>query len=428
MIRLLAIGDVHLGRRPSRLPEPLTTSTGARVPGPAMAWQRAIEHASEQAVDAVLLAGDVVEQADDFHEAFVDLRAGVERLAGRGIAVIGVSGNHDGEVLPRLAAEIPDFRLLGQGGVWETAEVVAASGQRVRIVGWSFPAPRVEFSPLAQALPARTDATTTIGLLHCDRDQPGSGHAPVRSHELRGAPVDAWLLGHIHQPDDLDRERPIGYLGSLTGLDPGEAGARGPWLVTVAGDGTLGVEHRPLAPLRWESLPISVDDLQAAEDVHGRITRALDALHADLTSQPYRPVAVGCRLLLTGRTHLRRALEQTLTEADLTATLYPQDGIDYFIHDWRLQVQPTIDLEATARGHDPVALLARRLLVLRGGDSAQRRRLIAAARERMTGVIERRPYADLAAPPPDDEAVAAHLEAAALRLLEELDAQRRSGP
>jgi hypothetical protein len=46
-------------------------------------------------VDAVLLAGDVVEQEDDFHEAYPDLRRGVERLTGAGIRVLGAGGAWD---------------------------------------------------------------------------------------------------------------------------------------------------------------------------------------------------------------------------------------------------------------------------------------------------------------------------------------------
>ena len=71
----------------------------------------------------MLLAGDVVEQEDDFYEAYGDLRRGVDRLAAAGVPVLGVSGNHDVQVLPRLADAVPGFRLLGRGGAWEARDV-----------------------------------------------------------------------------------------------------------------------------------------------------------------------------------------------------------------------------------------------------------------------------------------------------------------
>jgi len=426
-MRLLCLADIHLGRQPARLPDAVRERVGTRALGPAGAWARAVDYALACGVDAVLIAGDVVEQHDDFHEAFVDLRSGVERLTRAGIRVLGVTGNHDVSVLPRLAETIAAFELLGVGGTWEAADLDAGDARGVRVVGWSFPEARVRTSPLASALPAR-GPRATIGLLHCDRDQPRSPYAPVRSSELQAAPVDAWLLGHIHRPDDLGGgEGPSGYLGSLTGLDPGEDGEHGAWLVSIDAAGRVGAEQVPLAPLRWAELDVAVGDLSAAEDVHQRIVARLDELHAMIAEQTQRPLAVGCRLRLTGHTALRRAIERTLTGDDPTATPGERDGIVYFVHDWRLDLLPAIDLEAAAESRDPAGRLAHKLLVLRGGDSVERRELIQAARERMEAVVRRQPYNALGVDAPDDEEVAATLEAAARRALDDLLAQREAG-
>ncbi len=426
-MKLLCIADIHLGRQPSRVPSPVLERLGGRELGPAGAWARAVEFAVAQGVDAVLLAGDVVEQEDDFHEAYPDLRRGVERLTGAGIRVLGVTGNHDVKVLPRLAEGVPAFELLGAGGIWQAEVLAGDDGSRVRVLGWSFPEPVVRVSPLASGLPGG-DAMPTIGLLHCDRDQLGSSYAPVRSSELREAPVDGWLLGHIHKPDDLSGERPDGYLGSLTGMDPGEPGAHGPWLLEVAGDGRIAMEQVPLAPLRWTELDVPVDGLEAAEDVHRLITEMIEACHAEVGAASHRPDAVGCRLRLTGRSDLRAAIERSLNADDPKAGVYERDGIVYFVHDWRLEVLPAIDLEAAAEGTDPVALLARRVMLLRGADTDARRELIAAARERMVAVPRERPYNTLGAEPPDDERIAATLEAAALEALDSLLQQQESHP
>ena len=426
-MKLLCIADIHLGRQPSRVPSPVLERVSAHELGPAGAWARAVEFAVTQGVDAVLLAGDVVEQEDDFHEAYPDLRHGVERLAGAGIRVLGVTGNHDVKVLPRLAAAVPAFELLGAGGTWQAEVLAGGDGSRVRVLGWSFPEPVVRTSPLAAGLPER-DALPTIGLLHCDRDQLGSNYAPVRSAELRAAPVDAWLLGHIHKPDDLAGERPSGYLGSLTGMDPGESGVHGPWLLEVAGDGRITMAQVPLAPLRWTELDVPVDALTTAEDVHRLITEQIEACHAEIGAAAQRPHAVGCRLRLTGRSDLRAAIERSLDADDPRAGVHDRDGMLYFVHDWRLDILPAIDLDAAAAGTDPVALLARRLLLLRGEDTAARQALIAQARERLVAVPRQRPYNALGAEPPDDERIAALLEAAATRALDALLQQQETQP
>ena len=429
-MKFLCVGDVHLGRRPSRLPEELPDELRASGLGPAAAWRRAVDFAIEAAVDAVLLTGDVVEQEDDFYEAYGDLRGGVARLAAAGVRVIAVSGNHDVQVLPRLADAVPGFRLLGRGGRWEVEDVEGRGGGRAHVLGWSFPERRVSTSPLAAhplpALEARSGPL--VGLLHCDRDAAGSPYAPVRSAELAEAPVDAWLLGHVHKPDPLTPPRPSGYLGSLTGLDPGEPGRRGPWLLEWTGR-ELAIEHLPLAPLRWEEVDVAVDGLEAAEDVHGLVTAALDALHERLAGERSRAQAVGCRLRFTGRSAFPSSLGRALEAGDPARLLHWREGAAYFVHDWRMAVLPLVDLQDLARGADPPALLARKLLLLRGPDGEERRKLIDGARRHLEAEARRRGPRFRALPaadgPPAATEVAGRLERAALRALDELLAQRR---
>lgn len=412
-----------MGRQPSRLPQVLLEQVPGRELAPAAAWERTVAAALRQGVDAVLLAGDVVEQSNDFYEAYGDLRRGVERLMAADIQVLAVAGNHDVEVLPRLTDAVPGVRLLGRRGAWETHTLGGGGGAAVDVVGWSFPEPVVTADPLRAGLPPRR-AVTTIGLLHCDRDQTGSRYAPVRASELDAAPVDAWLLGHIHKPDALRAPRPMGYLGSLSGLDPGETGPHGPWLLEVTDRGAMTIEHLSLAPLRWEEVDVPVDDLPAAEDIHGRVLEALSQLHEGIAATPQPPRAVGCRLHLTGRTGLRHALARALAAADPRRICHERGDTVYFIHDWRLEALPAIDLQELARGTDPAGLVARKLLVLRGADSSERQRLIEGARRSLQSACNSSEFADLDLAPPDEAQAATVLERAALRALDELLAQR----
>ena len=275
---------MHLGRTPSRLPPDLFASEL----GPAAAWRRAVDTAIDRGVQAVLLAGDLVDREDDFFEAYRGLEAGVRRLTEAGIEVIGVAGNHDVRVLPRLAGHIPQFRLLGAGGTWESVSVCDGT-DAVAVWGWSFPSSGTAPNPL-QDWTFNLAAGINLGLLHCDRDAGAdSRYAPVASRDLQGARLDGWLLGHIHKPDPLSAESPSGYLGSLTGLDRGEPGPRGPWLITVAGGRITGVEHLPLAPLRWEALDVSLDKIGEPADAKDRLLETVRALAAELAALPAPP-------------------------------------------------------------------------------------------------------------------------------------------
>jgi len=372
--RLLFVGDIHLGRRPSRLPGDLDDlGLNASELTPAAAWRSSVALAERSRVDAVVLAGDVVESVDDRFEAYGHLVAGVERLAKSGIPVFGVAGNHDVQALPRLAAQIPGFYLLGAGGEWELASIAASGGDRVHLLGWSFPAARVEQSPLESLELTPESGEATLGVLHCDVDAGSSPYAPVSSRALEAVPVDGWLLGHIHRPGALQGDRPQGYLGSLVGLDPGEPGRRGPWLVEVAGPGRVSATQIPLAPLRWERVALELEALEVADHedaadrafaaLRGALERVRERIAADVEEGGGALRLVGCRIELSGRGRHHPGVRALLATPDrFPGETY--DGVHYFIEKIIEDGRPDLDLEALSAGDDPPALLARRLLEL----------------------------------------------------------------
>ena len=379
-MKILAVGDIHLGRTPSRLPPELAAQ--ARRFGPAVAWERTVEAAVEAGVRAVLLAGDVVDRDDDFFEAYGQLARGVRRLADADIDVIGVAGNHDVKVLPRLAGEIPAFRLLGAGGEWEHCEI-ADGRESVTIWGWSFPQARVIQSPLPDA-PFKRRPGLNLGLLHCDRDAGASPYAPVAGTELERAGLDGWLLGHIHVPDKLTAASAKGYLGSLTGLHRGETGARGPWLIGIGRGSIVEVEHLPLAPLRWQRLDVDLEGISEPVDVKGRLLEALRALDEELANAAHRPDAVGLDIRLCGRSRFGAAAIGVFSGEDRERIDIGTGGTHYFIESISADTRPEIDLEKLAGRGDPPGLLAQRLLWLEQPEGHEERdRLVALARNHL---------------------------------------------
>ncbi len=378
--RLLFIGDIHLGRRPSRLPLELE-SFGLRADefAPAAAWRACIDLAVASRVDAVVLAGDVVESLDDRFEAYGHLKAGISRLVAADIPIVAVAGNHDVQALPRLARQIPAFRLLGAGGEWESLAIETGAGITVQLLGWSFPAVRVRQSPLESLHFSPKPGVATLGVMHCDLDAGSSEYAPVSRRSLEAIPVDAWLLGHVHKPCALEGDSPVGYLGSLVGLDPGEPGRHGPWLVEVEGAGRVRAKQLPLAPLRFERVELALDELDsvaesemaealfaalrgAMERVHQRIRDDLAAIGTGGGTR-----LVGCRICLSGRGRHHAGVRAWLAARER----HPHetwDGVHYFVEKVEERAAPDLDLIAIARGDDLPALLARRLLLLQEDD------------------------------------------------------------
>ncbi len=377
------MGDMHLGRVPSRLPRNLNRfNILPEQLSPAAAWQSTVQTAIREDVDAVLLAGDVVEAEEDFYEAFSLLDAGLRELIAAGIHVLAVAGNHDVMVLPRLADSLPGFQLLGRDGEWEEVLLQCQNGTSLHILGWSFPSRAVHLSPLESLPTLEAPAAARIGLLHCDLDAGPSPYAPVRSAQLRQAPVDAWMLGHIHSPSEFSASRPIGYLGSLVGLDPSETGRHGPWLMEVRSKTDISMQQLSLAPLRWESMEVDLSELEQAEDLPVLISAAVGDQRERLAPELGETRLVGCRLRLVGEAPAE--LDRVLAAAreGLDDFHHERDGVSFFIERITNATQPRIDLLAMSEGQEPPALLARRLLVLaRPADDPEKRRLVSAAKE-----------------------------------------------
>ena len=389
-IKLLAIGDMHLGRRPGRLPPEL--SHQARELSPQTGWERTVEHAIRHEVDLVVLAGDLVDQEDNFFEAFRPLETGINALVKAGIEVVGISGNHDVSVLPRLAKQLSQFKLLGANGQWE-AHHFEKDGQSITLHGWSYPKAVVNESPLEGHAFERAPGLN-FGLLHCDRDQLDSRYAPVTSQALKQAGLDGWLLGHIHKPDPLAADAVNGYLGSVTGLHVGEYGPRGPWLLDIDKGKVQTISQWTLAPLVWTHLSLDVSGLSKAEDALDALMRELRRLDQEASAYFQPPQALGIRLILRGQSDLGDVFADAISEQQ-NENIAVGEIPTIFIESIEDQTTAAIDLDVLAQRTDHIGRLARSLALLeapdenaQGGNAAthQRQALIDAASEQLNSL------------------------------------------
>ena len=443
--KLLAIGDVHLGTRPSSLPADLADfGVEPRALTPESALALAVKRAVLERVDAVLFAGDVVESTNARFEALRPLESAVRDLLQAGIAVLGVVGNHDVEALPRLARMIEGFELVGEGGQWQSRVLEKSGRPAVEILGWCFPEKKVRSSPVADLLrnpiaPAHA-GVPRIGLLHGDLDASGGVYAPFTRRELADAGMDAWLLGHIHKPSltpgsDHDGKGPVGYLGSLVGLDPGEMGQHGPWLVRVTAEGAVVPSHLPIAPLHWDQFELRVGEDEEAEDVGDRLIEEAgnfaSEIHAHLASSGTPPLALGLRVRLVGPSRHYEALRKCIGDGRWKGLPRKVGETLVFIDKVLDGLSLALDLEEVARGDDPPAILARKLLLL-DRPGLERNALLEAARSELNTLAgtarwsvleEERDFAD----PLEDQALATMLTETGTEALHDLLVQRDVG-
>ena len=263
-MRLLHMADAHFGRRfsSSRFgPE----AAAARRRALEAALRLLVDYANENAVDAILCAGDLIESAE-IRPA--DLRTLRDILSGLKTAkMYAVSGNHD-----PLDALSPYGRLN-----CDKLHLLPAGYSRIMLNedtalhAFSFPEAVVRHNPLEEA-PLDLGAKRNILLLHCDAISPESDYLPARMNFLRR--FDYCALGHVHQP--LELAPGIRYSGSILGMDRNETGPRG--FVVVETDGPT-AEFVPLPLPTYESRSVEL----SAQDggAEARILEALEPLPRD---------------------------------------------------------------------------------------------------------------------------------------------------
>ena len=417
-MKILCAGDLHIGRRPSRLPD----GADGHTLSAAVAWDAIVDQAVQQKVDLVALSGDVVDRDNRFYEAVGPLERGLRRLHRHGIETVAVAGNHDHDVLPRLARQMADhgFHLLGEGGRWERRVFERDGRPALEIHGWSFPDTHVTSNPVRTHDLPSPSGVPVLGLLHTDLDQSSSQYAPTSIVDLRSKQVSAWLIGHVHAPRVLAEDRPLVLNpGSPQALDPGEPGPHGAWLVEL----TPGVPAKPvsipLTRVRYDRVVVDLTGVADGNDIGEKVNEALDGYIVDELQSvgPLRHALV--RLHLTGKTTLHGSLD---AEIDRILEIdKPAGDATVRIEKVVVETEPEIVLEDLADAPNPAGKLAAMLLDLQSEDpSEDARALVRRARERILSVNRSPAYSGLPARPefvPEDPTEYARVKVVAQGLL-----------
>lgn len=328
-MRLLHTGDWHLGKR----------LYGADRTGEARAALEEVARIAEaEAVDAVLVAGDLLDRRLVDSAALGDCLGALERLAAVA-PVLAVAGNHDDPALwNHLAPYLAARRIHVAGRVRPVADAVVTIGTpagplHAAMLPWPDPA-QMKLDAGASVQDARTRWADRVGSLMLDygaeaarrrRDEGGVavlvGHLMIERALAGGGereltmglsytvsstsvPVDLdyVALGHVHRPQTLPGVAAPGrYCGSPMALDFSEDNhAKCVVVVEVGGDTTRAREvplaaARPLVRLRGR-----LDDLPALASAHPDAWFAcevlLDAPVTDLVRQVREAVPGALRI------------------------------------------------------------------------------------------------------------------------------------
>jgi exonuclease SbcD len=371
-LKLLFSGDLHLGRRSSRIP----SIVDGRRASAAHAWERMVDVAVRDRVELVLLSGDVVDQDNRFYEAIGPLERGLARLGQAGIRTLAVAGNHDYEVLARLAQNLDRraFTLLGAGARWQK-EIINIDGRpALAIDGWSFAGQYADASPLETYAPPSDRSIPTLVMVHGELDNPASRYGPLDRARMLNAPVAGWLIGHVHAPSNIREDGGPFILnpGSPQALDPGEPGVHGPWLIELAPGQPLAYRQLPLSTVRYEGVRVTLEHPADRSALDTQVMSAIRDVVAKVSQTSASELPhLAIRLTIGGSVAppLMKVLPNVAQElsregADLGTTRCPV-SVEKVI----LDVTPSIDLVALAKERNAAAELARLVLALDGGQA-----------------------------------------------------------
>ncbi|MCF8380270.1 MAG: DNA repair exonuclease [Bacteroidales bacterium] len=365
-IKILSTADLHLGKSSSGIP------VNADEISTKFTWKRIVDYSIENSIDILLLAGDIVDRDNRYYEAVGQLETGFKRLKEAGITVFVVAGNHDFDVFPQIvkSRQFNNVELLGFNGEWELKKF-SKNGKEIQFIGWSFSQQYIREDPLIAFNLDTIDPTIpAIGLLHGEAGIRDSKYAPIDIKNLENKPVTAWILGHIHKPQELKKNSPlIWYPGSPHAMSAKETGMHGPLLLTIEKD-TIQALTIPLSPVRYRTIDISVTNTIDENGLRDKITSSIFTDTSDILEELENVSFLVYDISLTGE-HSR------INEADHWAQpikdnldLDLESGTKVSVRKVINNIIPAIgDLSRLAADPTPAGILAESILAIQNGES-----------------------------------------------------------
>ena len=347
------------------------------------AFTRLVDEAIEEAVDFMVIAGDLYDGTwKDYNTGHFFCRE-MGRLHKAGISVYLLLGNHDADSEMTKKLTLPanvhqfDFRK---------AETFLINDLKVALHGRSYKE-AATLENLATGYPASVAGWLNIGVLHTALEgyAAHANYAPCSLAELGAKGYHYWALGHVHEHAVLLRDPWVVFPGNLQGRHIRETGARGAIMVTADESGIQSVERLLVDSLRWHVVDVDASEANTLNDVVRLVGRAFEQLVNETPVKIYLSV----RICIKGKTAAHGelfGLESQLREEILgqAAGL----GIDrLWVEKVRIETQPRTDPTHVAARSDAIADM-QRFLDDAPGDVA----LLEALMEDLRPLVDKAPF------------------------------------
>ena len=321
------------------------------------AFTRLVDLAIEEAVDFMVIAGDLYDGTwKDYNTGHFFCRE-MGRLNQAGIPVYLLFGNHDADSEMTKKLTLPSNVHQFESRKPSTFRIDAL---KVALHGRSYKeAATVE--NLASGYPAPLAGWLNIGVLHTALEgyAAHANYAPCSVAELSAKGYDYWALGHVHEYSVIQTSPWIVFPGNLQGRHIRETGPRGAVMVNADAAGIQTVDRLLVDLLRWEILAVDASEASTLQEVTRLVGQAFERLLAATPGHLFLSV----RICIQGRTKAHGelfGLESQLRE-EVLGQAAGQGTDRLWVEKVRLETQPLTDGGELALRTDALADLQRLL-------------------------------------------------------------------
>ncbi|EAF5858974.1 exonuclease SbcCD subunit D [Listeria monocytogenes] len=276
-IQFLHMADLHLDSPfigLSTLPQPLFSAIQEST---FQSLERITTVAIKEAVDFVLIAGDIYDSEDQSVRAQARFAKEMKRLEAANIPVFMIHGNHDFIEKHKEKLALPSNVHVFSEQV-EVMSYKTVTGVSVNIYGFSYNERHIRSSRVDE-YKIQGDADFHIALLHGSEVSSSEEHdvyAPFRVQEISRKGFDYWALGHIHKRQLLAESPSIYYPGNIQGRNRKESGEKGASIITLSEASTT-IDFIGTSPIIWEEAVITLPENSEINAFYRETTKLLES-------------------------------------------------------------------------------------------------------------------------------------------------------
>lgn len=301
--RFIHCGDLHLGAPFQYVMGMSRTVDRTVAESTYVAFQRIVDMAVRERVQAFIISGDVYNSEDHNLEAQVRFVRAMYQLQEARIPVYMVQGNHDPAESWRAQLDMPSNVHVFTHAQVQRFPLMVNNIEIGGVYGISCGHGN-EHTNLAVQYKAFERDEFSIAVMHgtVGSSQDADVHnvtGPCNVSDMIQGAMDYWALGHIHKSQVLGNDPMIVYAGNPQGLHRKECGSKGCYMVKVSHNGHCELEFVETSAIRFEEIKLDITGIQKESE----LLEVLSIKKNILRKQYKKPILLSVQLIGTGSMH-----------------------------------------------------------------------------------------------------------------------------